>query len=1659
MPQSNGDAVSEGCYIRRSVTQVTIAVVQFECHQAALLGSNDFLQEPFVCVDIQHAEKLPLQQLADCDFTVADVQQTCRETYIRWAKTRLESVICHLKDIRPDIVVFPEYSVPLDHLHVLHDYARDNHVTVFAGTHSPPVLTEEVARQYETLGIDRSQIRALLTCDLPSKSIMPVFFHAYDDANTGDLLAASQSNFSSRIYSKEALSVFEFGDWGETEASLKGATPHSDAADLVLDVALTPHIPPQSKGKPIPRRLRVLPRICAEALRLRPIPPSDRYDLVAILAYHHPVKSFDAEIHRHIVNKKPVILCNDGRFGGSRIAIHPDVRPVDSWWLRDEGALPPGDACLIAQLDMSQLAIQLGCNNPAKPFDLIELSAVLPRNNASPSSRAAQSVHNLRQSIRRFADWKVDRAEGTETDLELQAVSPKKSANGPENVFDEDRLTRILETILQGGELTELQRLKIRRLLRLKTHDVRTWNIHASDILYNAPPSANSQSGMTGQPLDLDEALDLRGLEAMLSQYCLTQIRALNPDRPLSDQESGVLHAVRKRLSRVAGVRESVQIESVVRQFFGRVSREARRDALRQLTDRVGELVERYEGTAAWLYRVSDADEIRLVVAHNTPFRPKSLSEGDSLVKDVANNKRSAFYGEIVYRSGQAYPIPFKPVKTSTRSAIAVPLFRYPRSPNDSTTGLESKVLGVLTIESNQIHTFSIIDLIELEREATRLVEELLIIDYYEKWHGQMIWRPQSWDWNRSQLHNAFSYELCSAVPDSDQVPGFGCTLWFADHGIFQNTQTPSVDISYDVSGYARGVSRFDYEYVARRAMPLYRVVRTAGKTTKRAISFTGEVVLAKPKTVLRQDWRKHKLFQRQMKAERMELKEVLGCPVYRRNEQDWLNPDGKPASGDDGTDLVSLGALNLYFYEDEYGQRLEQTADLLEPVLPRICSALGRSIHNAREITIDVAIAALRSRLENYALIGQNQFNIIRDFLMSVFETDGCSIFHRERAISPPDTTWKERLKCVSTTGLSQNGSPIDESHIFYDLELSLKSPTEQIDEHAAREKFRSSPHFTVRLLDRPGVPMRQNFQYEPFNREEDPNSLIPARWIEGFLLSEHEHRRVLAFAVPDPLNSSRAIGVIRLIRSLRRKPFMDADADLLVHLAPILAHAFLLRKKQQAIPLPVDGVLQIGYPQLFKAWSGRFALRQPGLEQTLCRVMQMSYGFARWSRCRVEAVLQDLFYVLRPHNVLLASLRFVSRAPRGGKQLKLFAFQSRSQLQPPDEPAQAPLTDREGGVGWSAIRREEILAFKYCEESYGEPGHRSENESTGLDDNAPVTLLFDEQAARLSGGICIPFVLYFRGRPAWALLSVDFATQEALQLFYDNDASPELVHLILRAVFKLVMMSTGENADSRVQGRGDSYNLEQLWSDHVELHLKRREVALRKDLGIAWLKYRFLQGVGEQSVERCKWQEADDWHDSIKRAENGQVDYSTLMSRLKSTPDPRRALESLVDRSFPQLSTSTTSEIPHFCRFPVEIADQVDELSAVGATLDFKNFTYVIPLYLGPLRVVELLGGFDPMRPHASMADRRTLAIRMLEEIIEIQSLWNDFAASPAAFESLWTYSVKRRKSINMRDDSTANRLWTGAAVWDASLRYDREKQEPHPEKQPIHIELSNS
>lgn len=332
----------------------------------------------------------------------------------------------------PELIVFPEASIPLSLLHVAKEFAAEHDVTVFAGTHSYQ-RTRETSAVYQDLGIKPKMLKEWGEVPWACTGVLPVF-----------------SNKSVHFHRKRVPSVFEITD----------VTPRERASYTLTPLYLT------LAGQ----RCRVLPVVCAEALQR--YTASAPYDLAVVCAYNAGTEPYDSFVDHHVFNRIPVVLCNDGRYGGSGIHV-PTDRRMNLWWWSEpfHGRLPRGDGIVIVELDWDSLATQVGVADPKSSVNLSSVAAI---------------------SYEEAEDKTYSASE------ELAAVALLN-----DNTAQHERIKQMLD-----GDLTLIQRQKsvmLHRLTREGSADASWWGSLGQDALVAGQPSLAGLEAILGR--DVADAL------------------------------------------------------------------------------------------------------------------------------------------------------------------------------------------------------------------------------------------------------------------------------------------------------------------------------------------------------------------------------------------------------------------------------------------------------------------------------------------------------------------------------------------------------------------------------------------------------------------------------------------------------------------------------------------------------------------------------------------------------------------------------------------------------------------------------------------------------------------------------------------------------------------------------------------------------------------------------------------------------------------------------------------------------------------------------------------------------------------------------------------------------------------------------------------------
>lgn len=338
-----------------------IAICQLECHPALHIGTAALVEEPFLL------ESSSLAKLRAAGLPVDDLQHLSKESYIPWQCRRVAGVLDALAslDRTPDLVIFPEGSIPVEGLPVCAAFSATTGATVLAGTHTVR-LSADALKVYKDAGL-----------------VMDVREAARSERWTSVLPAFVSGVLT--LVPKTGLSPFEMTSVQTV------ATPSSPWNSRMLRIA--------------GRAETVFPLICSEALQEPQLPKKQPVSVVGILSYDAKPSQFRAFIETQVANRRFVAYCNDGLHGGSRFEWSRDHRQQEVFFELFPSALPPGDAVLIYDVDTSVRAVEVGTAVPSVAVKLAALWGL------AYASGDAKRFHDETHVIRELADPALRAAE------------------------------------------------------------------------------------------------------------------------------------------------------------------------------------------------------------------------------------------------------------------------------------------------------------------------------------------------------------------------------------------------------------------------------------------------------------------------------------------------------------------------------------------------------------------------------------------------------------------------------------------------------------------------------------------------------------------------------------------------------------------------------------------------------------------------------------------------------------------------------------------------------------------------------------------------------------------------------------------------------------------------------------------------------------------------------------------------------------------------------------------------------------------------------------------------------------------------------------------------------------------------------------------------
>jgi hypothetical protein len=136
---------------------IRVALCQIECHPAIYASHLAFLEEPFL------SKEGSLSKLGTQGINVQPLQTAILDDYLKWQIARVQGILEFLAGITPvpDLILFPEGSLPIQCLPSVAEWSARLGAAVLAGTHTP--LQNPVARQhYREVGLRREDLGKVL---------------------------------------------------------------------------------------------------------------------------------------------------------------------------------------------------------------------------------------------------------------------------------------------------------------------------------------------------------------------------------------------------------------------------------------------------------------------------------------------------------------------------------------------------------------------------------------------------------------------------------------------------------------------------------------------------------------------------------------------------------------------------------------------------------------------------------------------------------------------------------------------------------------------------------------------------------------------------------------------------------------------------------------------------------------------------------------------------------------------------------------------------------------------------------------------------------------------------------------------------------------------------------------------------------------------------------------------------------------------------------------------------------------------------------------------------------------------------------------------------------------------------------------------------------
>jgi|GEM_PF-5377676 len=317
------------------MSKIRIGIFQLHSHPAVSLAERDLLMEPV----FPFAANESITEVVREAPSLRDGLRAVREKYLSWQGDRILCLLDWLskRPCVPQIVVFPECSIPYELLIHFKHTAEALGIVFFAGTHSPRSDKAGLSFYKNVLGVRNRDLKDFK--ESPPPAVLPII-----------------RKDQSFLHRKSVPSVFELDD-----VAAKRPRPVRVEKFQLQEANCT-----------------IMALVCAEALHLLSHSDGEAPDIAIITAFEREPSRFNPFVDTLLANKIPVVIANDGVYGGSGIFTNVDQRTAN-WWNAppNHGRLPKGEAYLEMEIDLSSPAIQVGVASPSQSARLTQCIPIL----------------------------------------------------------------------------------------------------------------------------------------------------------------------------------------------------------------------------------------------------------------------------------------------------------------------------------------------------------------------------------------------------------------------------------------------------------------------------------------------------------------------------------------------------------------------------------------------------------------------------------------------------------------------------------------------------------------------------------------------------------------------------------------------------------------------------------------------------------------------------------------------------------------------------------------------------------------------------------------------------------------------------------------------------------------------------------------------------------------------------------------------------------------------------------------------------------------------------------------------------------------------------------------------------------------------------------